>query len=87
MTLAVQLLLGVITTSQALKIVNDWPENDLTCSFGIERLNKGSTDFATHAKGTLYDDASFPAAQSSLYWEDYQSSSVRYTYKNYVTAW
>ena len=80
MTLAIQVLLGLISSTQAVQMVNDWPSNDLTCKFSLERLNKGTSDFANHPKGVLYNDASFPAAVSSLFWEKYPASTVRRTY-------
>ena len=53
MTLAIQVLLGLISSSQALKTVNtnNWSANDLTCKFALERNFAGNTDFDNYTKG------------------------------------
>jgi len=88
MNTAVLALLGYITAAQAVEQINqDWPNNELTCEFGVERLNHGeNADFANHQKGTLFNDKEFPAARSSLYWSDYNSSSIRSKYSA-ITSW
>jgi hypothetical protein len=95
MSIAILALLGVISSTQAAELTaaaspntSDWSQNDLTCHFGIDRLNHGDNgDWANHAKGSLYSDATFPAARSSLYWDKYQSSSVRSTYSASTVSW
>lgn len=66
-----------------------WDVEPLTCTMSLERLQKGpGTTFADNlGNGKLFQDASFPAAKSSLYWDDFQSSSVRATYKTEVSSW
>jgi hypothetical protein len=87
MNIAVLALIGAVSAAQVKTLATSWRENDLTCSFNLERLRKGDEGaWENHTKGELFEDEQFPASRTSLYWNDYPSSSVRRTYKK-VTSW
>ena len=90
MSIAILALIGAISTAQAVEAINtsNWPDSDLTCHFNIDRLNKGDGgDWENHTKGKLFQDKTFPANKSSLFWKEYQSSSVRGTYDSSTVSW
>ena len=88
MSIAILALLGVITTTKANVNTSDWSQNDLTCHFNIDRINHGDNgDWKNHAKGVLYNDATFPATSSSLFWSNYKVSSIRSTYNKSTVSW
>ena len=81
MNTAILALLGLISSTEAQQIMADsvpidWANKQIDCKTGIDRVSllQSNTDFTNHPKGTLYNDPSFPASKTSLYWSDYQQN-------------
>ncbi len=58
MNVATLALLGLISTAEALRLSGTtWDQEPLTCAMNLERLQNGSTDYASvPGSGVLYQD-------------------------------